>query len=261
MKLKMMRTALVFIFIFIFCRPILLLAQTGTDRLKIQRALDSLSIQLNKPKSPAGFQMSYGCDSVCYFKKVMGDTIVFLTPGSMTPMNYDSPTDVDSFLYWLKTRGNFPPSFPTRFADDGRIEVVDYAQTTFLVENGSLFLLYINQDDFVEDMVKYLSEYSEGKIDSTRFERKTNRAERRNKDIIEKKLLFSPTMFSKENAVKLTLNQNPGNATVVLKRRWKIDNLYAYTIEVTENQKKYTLNYEYSFDQNFRFLKWEGCFE
>jgi len=42
---------------------------------------------------------------------------------------------------------------------------------------------------------------------------------------------------------------------------WQINNLNAYTVLIKEKQKDYDTEVMYSFDENFKFLKWEGCEE
>jgi len=242
--------------------PFFIMAQkVNSDRLKIQHLLDSLSIKLNQPETPTGFKQYADCNSVLFFKKTSSDTILFLTPSSMTPMTYESQFEYSSFLQYISHRESYPLSFPTKFSDDGRIEVVYYGETVFIFRHDSLFIQEEDDDKFVDELVKNLDKLVEGKIDSLTMETNLSKARRKYKPFLFTCFVFNKNMFKKSNKIKISKSLNFTDATVTLEKSWKINNVNCYTILLEGNYGKTPTEVRYTFDDNMKFLNWEGCNE
>lgn len=242
--------------------PVVLNAQTlNTDSMKIQHALDSLSIKLNRPETPEGYTLYFGCDSMAFFKRVYKDTIQILTPAGMTPMSYDSKYEFNSFSRYIQERRSFPPSFPTKYMYDGRILIVDYGVTTFIYRNDSLYLQEVDDKKFVVKMFDIVDQYVKGKIDSLKMERKISVARDKFKPILMTGFIFNKKMFDSTDTVDIPISLNKRTAKVTLEAKLMVNGIFRYAILIEENYQNTKTAVRYTFDENICFYKWEDCKE
>lgn len=248
------------IFILLLFISINLIGQTiNYDSLKIAHDLDSLGIKLNQPDVPTGYIMYYDCDSLAFFKKTSGDTIIFLTPGSETPMSYSGEHSVMSFPSYLATRRNFPPSFPNIFLSDGRINIIHYSPTLFVYRRDSLFIQEVVDDKFAGKMFKLIEKYVNGKIDSLTMTSNIAKTREKYKPVKIMCYIFNKNMFNSSNIYNIEHPANPTYAKVTLENKWTKNDVNYYAILLEGDYKGTPTAVRYTFDENMKFLKWEGC--
>lgn len=240
--------------------PIAISAQNlNADSAKIQHVLDFLSIKFNRPDTPEGFRLYYNCDSMAFFKKIHGDTITILTQASMTPMSFESDYEFNSFTYYISHRRSYPPSFPQKYMDDGRIEIVDYGPTIFIFRNDSLFIRESNDDKFLEKMFKIIDKHTKGKIDSAKMTREISIVREKYKPVWTTRYIFNKKMFATLLTVDIDPSLNPQKEKVTLERKWIKNGVNCYLILIEGKYKDTKTAVRYTFDDNINFISWEGC--
>ena len=240
--------------------PLNIIGQTiNHDRLKIIHAMDSVGMKLNQPAVPKGYTLYYDCDSLAFFKRISGDSIIFLTPGSEMPLSYSGEKSIESFPSYLSTRKNFPPSFPNKFLNDGRINIIDYSQTLFLYRHDSLFIQEENNEKFIDKMFKLMGKYLKGKIDSLTMTNKIAEAHERYKPIKIICYIFNKNMFVTSNIYNIKHPADPTYAKTTLEKTWTKNGVKCYSVLLEGNYKGTPTAVRYSFDEHMKFFKWEGC--
>lgn len=257
--MKKLYVSIIFLIFFLF--PAWIYCQDfAEDRKKIQHILDSLSIKLNKPEVPLGYTLYYNCDSLAIFKKVKGDTITLLTPGSYTPMTYEtSDFSIGSFKEWIKNRERFPPSFPKYFDEDGRIEIADYSETVFVFRNDSLYLRDVEDTVLLNKFNKSIDRYISSEIDSITMVNEIESASKENTAVTTYGFIFHKEMFNKSDTVKVSISLNPKDVKIVLQKFWKKEGLNCYNILIIGDCMGTKTMVSYTFDEKIKFLLWEGC--
>lgn len=105
--------------------------------------------------------------------------------------------------------------------DDGRVELVDMHETTFVKRNDSLYQM-------------------------SRF--------------IKPKLIFHPGMFlNGQDSVKIGNKFNYEGDSVVLDSAWTEKGLKHYSIIIKNNKDTGPTAYSFTFDENLKFIYWEDC--
>jgi len=212
-------------------------------------------IVLNSLEPPAGYVISYNCDSMLFVRGDFSDTIKIWTPGGE----------------WAYTLGQFgeltvrPEYGKTVFAKsifpDGRILVASYMETVFIFRNDSLYE--------IEDTVSKPSEYFAltvdhvlGKVNETTFKQKKDSIELLYKDrhAYLPKLIFARDMFHDgKKKVRLSRKVNYEQDEIVLEREWVENNKRCYVIRINNRFGKEKTSYAYAIDEDIKFIWWEGC--
>jgi hypothetical protein len=230
--------------------------QSRNTQQKLEEYIHRNHISLNKPsKLLKGYKLYYNCDSMAFMKKVDKNKIFIMTPASSTPMT------LEEFIPETKRKDFGQYEFPTSFEDDGRIDVVDYQITTFLFRNDSLYELNAVTDFPGREFDSLLNIYVSHKIDSIEFDKETKALNKRyKKQLVSKfKLIFHPSMFNNNDTIALDESVNFRKSTIILQKKWKAKDKTCYNILIKENWHGMDLEYSYSFDQDIRFVLWEGC--
>ncbi len=229
------------------------------DSLKIVHTMDSLGIKLNQPDVPTGYNLYYDCDSLAFFKRTNGDTIIFLTPGSEIPVSYSGENSIESFPSYLATRRNFPPSFPNKFLGDGRINIINYSPTLFVFRHDSLFMQEVVDEKFINEMFKLFEKHMKGKIDSLTLNSKIDKAREKYKPVEIMCYIFNKNMFNSSDVYSIPHPAYPTCAKVTLENRWIKNGLECYSILLEGDYKGTPTAVRYTFNEKMNFINWEGC--
>jgi hypothetical protein len=163
----------------------------------------------------SGFELHVNCDSALFLKGMFGDTTKIWTPSTLSMFEVDELNE----NIGKNKFGN--SQYINSVAEDGRVELVDMQETTFIKRNDSLYQM-------------------------SRF--------------IKPKLIFHPKMFSNgRNAIKVDKKFNYKADSVLLEREWIRNDLKHYHITIKNQEAIGPTAYSFSFDQNLKFIAWENC--
>ena len=161
------------------------------------------------------FRLHFNCDSVLFLKQTFGDTTKIWTASMLS---WNEPGEL---LEKIDRKKFGKSQYINSVAEDGRFELVDMHETTFVKRNDSLYQM-------------------------SRF--------------INPKLIFHPSMFSNgQQSVKLDKKFNYEGDSIVLGRMWSDNDLKHYYIIVKNIDDGGPTEYSFTFDENLRFIYWEDC--
>jgi hypothetical protein len=161
-----------------------------------------------------GFRLHLNCDSALLLKRTYDDTTKIWTASTLSWYELDELTENIKKEQFGRTQ------YINSVGDDGRVELVDMHETTFVKRNDSLYQM-------------------------SRF--------------IRPKLIFHPDMFSNgRQAVKLDEKFNYEGDSIILGRSWIDKDLKHYYITIKNNEDGPT-EYSFTFDENLKFIYWEDC--
>ena len=166
-----------------------------------------------KKLNKEGFELHFNCDSVPFLKRRVGDTTKIWTASILSMYEQGELLDEIDKTKFGQTQ------YINSVDIEGRIELVNMHETTFVHRNDSLF-------------------------EMSRF--------------IKPKLIFHPGMFSNgKDIIALDERVNYERDKIILGRKWILDGLNTYDI-IIANEYDNT-EYSYTFDENLRFIYWENC--
>lgn len=229
------------------------------DKLKIQHVLDSLNISLNKPVPPEGFTLFYNCDSFPFMKKINGDTISIYTKGGSIPLYYASKYESDNFLYYLSHPDTSGVSYLSGFYYDGRIIHQYLSLEQFVFANDSLFSIRFNDDEYTKIAMNSVFEQAFGGLDSLKATKKINQARKKYKGFWEKNLVFTKSMFTVSNEVKINSLHDNYPSVVKLLKKWEENEIEIFHIALITYTSSGESVSEYIFDEKMNFIEWENC--
>jgi len=161
-----------------------------------------------------GFRLHQNCDSALFLKRTHNDTTKIWTARTLSWYELDELTEN------IKNEKFGRTQYINSVGDDGRVELVDMHETTFVRRNDSLYQM-------------------------SRF--------------IKPKLIFHPDMFlNGRQGVKLDKKLNYEGDSIVLGRSWTDKDLKHYYIIIKNNEDGPT-EYSFTFDENLKFIYWEDC--
>jgi len=162
-----------------------------------------------------GFRLHLNCDSALFLKKIFGDTTKIWTASTL------SWYELDELMGHIDNDKLGKTQYVNSVGEDGRVELVNMHETTFVKRNDSLYQM-------------------------SRF--------------IKPKLIFHPDMFSNgREAVKLDKKFNYEGDSIVLGRQWISNNLKHYYIIIENQEDGEPTAYSFTFDENLKFIYWEDC--
>lgn len=161
-----------------------------------------------------GFKLHLNCDSALFLKRTFNDTTKIWTASTL------SWFELGELKENIKKEKFGRTQYINSVGGDGRVELVDMQETTFVKRNDSLYQM-------------------------SRF--------------IKPKLIFHPDMFlNGRQAVKLDKKFNYEGDSIVLGRSWTDKDLTHYYIIIKNNEDGPT-EYSFTFDENLKFFYWEDC--
>ena len=162
-----------------------------------------------------GFKLHLNCDSALFLKGAFGDTTKIWTASTLSWYELDELTEHINKDKFGKSQ------YINSVGEDGRVEVVNMHETTFVKRNDSIYQM-------------------------SRF--------------IKPKLIFHPNMFSNgREAVKLDKKFNYEGDSIVLGQQWVNNNLKHYYIIIENQEDGEPTAYSFTFDENLKFIYWEDC--
>jgi hypothetical protein len=161
------------------------------------------------------FKLHLNCDSALFLKGTFDDTTKIWTASTLSWHELDELKENINKEKFGRTQ------YINSVGDDGRVELVDMHETTFVKRNDSLYQM-------------------------SRF--------------IKPKLIFHPDMFSNgRESVRIDKKLNYEGDSIVLDRAWSDNGLKHYSIIVKNNKDTGQTAYSFTFDENLRFIYWEDC--
>jgi len=162
-----------------------------------------------------GFKLRMNCDSALFLKATFDDTTKIWTASMLSWYELDELKENIDEEKFGRTQ------YINSVGDDGRVELVDMHETTFVKRNDSLFQM-------------------------SRF--------------IKPKLIFHPDMFSNgQESVRIDKKFNYEGDSIVLDTAWTDKGLKHYSIIIENNKDTGPTAYSFTFDENLRFIYWEDC--
>jgi hypothetical protein len=161
------------------------------------------------------FKLHLNCDSALFLKGTFDDTTKIWTASTLSWYELDELKENIDKEKFGRTQ------YINSVGDDGRVELVDMHETTFVKRNDSLYQM-------------------------SRF--------------IKPKLIFHPDMFSNgQESVKIDKKFNYEGDSIVLDKTWTDKALKHYSIIVRNNKDTGPTAYSFTFDENLKFIYWEDC--
>ncbi|MCJ8289942.1 MAG: hypothetical protein HRT58_09780 [Crocinitomicaceae bacterium] len=201
------------------------------------------NIELNKLPKADPSTLRYLCDSSLILKEEVGDTIKIWFNRTGVPVDtIQIFNKLNSPLYGksLYIKG---------IHEQGKILAVRLHPLTFLVRNDSLFQL---------DTFNKLTPDSIRKIYSVpvdKFQEAYDKIIKPNQ-YKEFKLIYHPKIFQDGD-----FTHNRKGDIIRLASVWELDGVNYYEIQFISPYEPYGVKRRYIFDENFRFLNLEGCFD
>ena len=162
-----------------------------------------------------GFKLHINCDSVLFLKRTFGDTTKIWTTSMLSWYELDELKENITKEKYGRTQ------YINSVGADGRVELIDMHETTFVKRNDSLYQM-------------------------SRF--------------IKPKLIFHPDMFSNgQESVRIDKKFNYEGDSIVLDTAWTEKGLKHYSIIIENDKDTGPTAYSFTFDENLRFIYWEDC--
>ncbi len=216
--------------------------------LKSKKWLNKKGIRFYEIRKLEGRSQFFNCDSMIVLRKINEDTIMYWTTASLTPLEIKEAEE------WIKSENVQKNGYVNVIQPDGRINFIILSQKTFVCRNDSLF----EKDDYYEISKDSIMSLYKSWI----FKSKNEKEKKYYSDLINEntlhsyKLMFTPSLFYEKDTIQ-SKSIHFENDVIILNGYWQIENVKYYQITV-ENKVEKT-KYSYRFDENFRFIDWEGC--
>ncbi|MCJ8289989.1 MAG: hypothetical protein HRT58_10025 [Crocinitomicaceae bacterium] len=187
--------------------------------------------------------LRYLCDSTLIFKEVFGDTIKIWFKGSGFAVDTVQIVDIlNSTLYGKSL-------YIKEVHDQGKILALYLHPITFVVRNDSLFQL----DIFNKLSADSLRTIYTVPVDE--FQETYDRVVKAN-EYKEFKLIYHPSLFGEGD-----FTHNRKGDVIRLASIWELDGVKYYELQFIRPYEPYSVKRRYIFDDSFRFLNLEGCFD
>jgi hypothetical protein len=205
--------------------------------------------QLPKVKSPS--KLVYDCDTNLLVKRISGDTITYWLKSSWYHMGSGySKGKIDELNKTIKRSSFGLTEYFERFDENGSIVLVTLAPIKLKIKNDTLFKL--------ESFFKIPFD----SIGALLLEAASNeKTEEVNKKIINDNIyyvfkpIFHPGMFMERRIIEESAGHN-----ILLEHEWSVNGKKYYQISFTsESDGRITKFPTYIFDENYKFLQYEGC--
>lgn len=230
-------------------------AQDSNTWMATHKYIHDRGIRLNTLQAPAGYTVYYNCDSLLFVRGNFGDTIKIWTPGMQWAYTLETFKEVEK-------NSEFGRSvFANTILSDGRILVDSYRETRFVYRRDSLYEIA----DTFSKPVEYTTmivDRTMGKIDDARFKQMKDSLDRiyAGQHTYAAKLIFTTTLFSQgKTKIKLSKKLNFEEDEIVLERTWRENNKTCYLVRMNNHFGKEKTSYAYAFNEDMRFVWWEGC--
>jgi hypothetical protein len=186
------------------------------------------------------------------------DTIKIWTPIS------DMYQDLAEFKETIKDQDFGTTEFVKNIDEKGRINVSTYHQTAFIYRHDSLFEIGNANPISAAPIQQLFDLYFNQNLDKKTSKARLDSIHKIEKEqaIYKPKLIFTRTMFQDTNVVTLPKSVNFEGDTIELERQWTEQGKKCYLVRInnkTEGEGETT--YAYVFDENMRFIQWEGCID
>lgn len=218
------------------------------DYIVMKNWINQHNVKFNSPETPKGYTKYWDCDSCIAFKRVNGDTIIFLTSRSYGAVSFSE------FCEEFKLENYNKSFYPKWYQSNATIIIAHFEEKVFIFRNDSLYLRDENKDYMVEHLIKNMELKMSGKIDSLTFEK--NMAEAKRIETIKHppkfKLIFYKGIFDEKSKVTFSKNENFRKETVELIKKWDLNGKTCYRILLHTNTAG-----DYVFTSDMTFLDME----
>jgi hypothetical protein len=220
--------------------------QTKNKAIVYLNWLKAKGIEINRLPNVDPSEIIYTCDSTLLLKKVIGDTLKLWTTGGEI---YLDSIRIQDFIM-SKEFGY--TSYISGVNYQGNIAYTYLKPNTFLIRNDSLFekeTFYKISSDSITSLFSQIIESENDTIKMLSV-----------KKIIDEntyeafKLIFHPAIF-----INGIYNGNVKGDIIELTSIWKIEGKKYYQILIKNTSGKYKTEYSYRFDQNYKFIDYDGC--
>jgi len=185
-----------------------------------------------------------------------GDTIKIWTPG------VDWYQSLQEFASTLKEEDFGVTRFAKSVDNDGRIYVSTYHLTEFIFRHDSLFEIENASRTSSEPLARLFKAHFDKQIDETTYKVQLDslRQVEEKQAIYTPKLIFTKAMFTKNRTkVRLPKKLNFQQDVIILEHQWMQNGKTCYTIRMNNKDDGDETSYSYSFDEDMKFVFWEGC--